>query len=58
MKKKSFTVSDFASIDACLKQIEHEGYQVTRRIEKPIFKEGINGPEVYEQSIVFEAKKK
>ncbi|MFC7393502.1 NETI motif-containing protein [Scopulibacillus cellulosilyticus] len=55
-KKKKFVVDINDSINDCLKSMDKEGYIPVRRIEKPIFKEGKNGPEVIGRSIVFEGR--
>nr|WP_289039341.1 NETI motif-containing protein [uncultured Allobacillus sp.] len=59
MKKKKYRVSDFDSINACLDQIEQDGYRPIRRMEKPVFEEKKNGERVpISQEIVFEAIEK
>ncbi|WP_084500579.1 NETI motif-containing protein [Halalkalibacillus halophilus] len=52
-------VSDYPSVEACLKAMEEEGYQPVRRNEKPVFQEikGKKEPEISHQEIVFEAIK-
>ena len=60
-RKKQFEVLENESIDDCLNRIKEEGYMPIRRIEKPIFIEIKQGPEVtYEPTgrhIVFEGIK-
>ncbi|MGM8216019.1 NETI motif-containing protein [Bacillaceae bacterium W0354] len=58
MKKKKYRVSDFTSIDACLEQIEKDGYTPVRRIEKPIFEEKNGEYTPLRQDIIFEAIEK
>lgn len=53
-KKKKFQLEKHETIDECLKRMENEGYQPIRRIEKPFFKEGKNGPDYAGQTIIFE----
>lgn len=57
MKKKKYRVSDFDSIDACLIQIDKDGYRPVRRMEKPVFqqKDKNKQPVPLRQDIVFEA---
>ncbi|MBM7646603.1 hypothetical protein JOD45_002834 [Scopulibacillus daqui] len=55
-KKKKFVVGINDSIHECLQSMEKEGYIPVRRIEKPVFKEGKNGPEIAGRSIVFEGR--
>lgn len=60
-KKMLFEVQENETIDQCLDRIKEAGFTPVRRMEKPIFKEVIQGSEVtYEpvgRKIVFEAKK-
>lgn len=54
-KKKRFSVEDYnGSIDACLEAMDQEGYMPVSRFEKPLFREGKNGPEYLKQAILFE----
>ncbi|TCP24095.1 NETI protein [Scopulibacillus darangshiensis] len=53
-RKKKFIVDINGSIEACLNQMEEEGYLPVRRIEKPVFKESKKGPELIGQHIIFE----
>ena len=54
-KKKRFSVEDYNdSIAACLLAMEKEGYEPVGRFEKPVFREGKQGPEVVKQTIIFE----
>ena len=53
-KKRTFELQPDESIGECLERMAREGYRPTRRIEKPYFIEGTNGP-IYEgQMISFE----
>jgi NETI protein len=58
--KMQFEVLENETIGECLERIKKHGYFPVRRIEKPIFKEVINGNETsYEpvgRQIIFEAK--
>ncbi|WP_075979855.1 NETI motif-containing protein [Bacillus massilinigeriensis] len=60
-KKQLFEVHENETIDECIERMKKEGYTPTRRMEKPIFKEIIQGNEKrYEpvgRQIVFEGKK-
>ena len=60
-KKKEFEVLENETLEDCLNRIKEEGYYPIRRIEKPIFKEIMQGSSVtYEPAgrhIVFETKK-
>ncbi|MBP3952588.1 NETI motif-containing protein [Bacillus suaedae] len=38
-KKQQFEVLESETIDQCLERMKEEGYQPTRRMEKPIFEE-------------------
>lgn len=53
-KKKIYELKQNESISECLDRMASDGYQPIRRIEKPFFKEGANGPEYVAQQIVFE----
>jgi hypothetical protein len=54
-KKKEFVVEDYnGSVEACLEAMEKEGYTPVKRLEKPLFREGKQGPEPFKQHIVFE----
>ncbi len=55
-RKKTFSVEEFGSIAACLDQMAKEKYMPVRRVEKPLFKEGKQGPELIGQEILFEGK--
>lgn len=55
MKKKKYRVSDFSSIEACLEQMNKDGYRPVKRIEKPIFEEQNGEPVPIKQEIIFEA---
>lgn len=58
-KKKRFSVEDYGgSISECLEAIKKEGYEPVGRFEKPLFKEGKDGPEYVKQVILFEAAAK
>lgn len=59
LKKKQYSVDDYGgSIQNCLEVIEKEGYELVARFEKPLFREGKNGPEYVKQVIIFEATAK
>lgn len=53
-RKKRFSVEDYGSIEACLQAMEKEGYMPVSRFEKPLFREGKNGPEYFKQAILFD----
>lgn len=59
MAKRRFEVQENESIDQCIDRIKKQGYTPIRRIEKPIFKEIVNGSQkTYEpagRQIIFEA---
>ncbi|XJZ27626.1 NETI motif-containing protein [Bacillota bacterium Lsc_1132] len=59
-KKQQFKVQENETIDACLERMKRQGYTPIRRIEKPIFQEGVKeGESIYEpagRQIIFEAK--
>jgi hypothetical protein len=58
--KMTFEVQENESIDECIERMKKLGYSPTRRIEKPVFQEVINGGQTsYEpigRQIIFEAK--
>jgi hypothetical protein len=58
--KRTFEVQVNESIGECIERMKKLGYSPTRRIEKPIFQEVINGSQTtYEpmgRQIIFEAK--
>jgi hypothetical protein len=58
--KMTFEVQENESIVECIERMKKLGYSPTRRIEKPIFQEIINGGQTtYEpvgRQIIFEAK--
>jgi hypothetical protein len=58
-KKMTFEVQENETIDACLDRMKKQGYTPVRRVEKPIFREVMNGKEKsYEpvsRQIIFEA---
>ncbi|HET6872571.1 MAG TPA: NETI motif-containing protein [Sporolactobacillaceae bacterium] len=54
-RKRMFSVEDYnGSVNACLEAMEKEGYTPVKRFEKPVFREGKDGPEPFKQQIVFE----
>ena len=54
-KKREFSVEDYnGSVEACLEAMEKAGYTPVKRFEKPVFREGKEGPEPFKQLIVFE----
>lgn len=55
-RKKKFKVEPGQDITEVLKQMKEEGYQVTRRIEVPVFKEEDGQIVVSHQEIIFEGK--
>lgn len=59
-KKRTYEVAETETISECLDRIAKDGYQPTRRMEKPIFQEVKNGSEtIYEpigRKIEFEAR--
>lgn len=58
-KKKRYSVEDYnGSITDCLDAMEKDGYEPISRFEKPVFKEGKQGPEYVRQAIYFEAVSK
>lgn len=55
-RKKKFKVEPGQDITEVLKQMKDEGYQVTRRLEAPVFKEEDGQIVVSHQEIIFEGK--
>lgn len=53
-----YKVNDNETIADCLQRMKADGYMLTRRIEKPIYKENKDGSlEVLKQDIIFIGKK-
>lgn len=57
MTKKTFSVNEGETIEACLQRMKDEGYTPVRRIEKPVFVEKDGKTAVSHQEIIFEGKK-
>lgn len=55
-RKKKFKVNPGQEIAEVLQKMRNEGYQVTRRLEQPVFKEENGQIVVSHQEIIFEGK--
>ncbi|MCI1858075.1 MAG: NETI motif-containing protein [Sporolactobacillus sp.] len=52
--KKVFIVGENETIDECLERMKKEGYDPSMRVERPIFREGKDGPEIIGRRRVIE----
>ncbi|NGP46064.1 NETI motif-containing protein [Bacillaceae bacterium SIJ1] len=60
-KKKRFEVQEGETLDDCLDRMKVEGYQVVRRVEKPLFQEiQKDGKQTFQpigQQVIFEGRR-
>jgi hypothetical protein len=54
--KKTFVVEDHESLDEVLDRMKAEGYRPVMRVERPVFREGKNGPEVIGRRCIIEGR--